>query len=424
MNGPGAELPPDLLPPDYTGAWIGAVLPAVADSLGLDLRATTAHSATTRNDDGDGHGASASIPLPPARHAVVVLIDGLGAAQLERWGGHAPFLRSIGGIGRSGDADAGEGSGTQAPREGVFCAFPSTTATSTASLGTGLTPGVHGLTGWQTRDPATGTVFNHLSWDGGPDPLSWQPHPTLFERIVAAGGRAIQISKGAFETSGLTRSALRGTDYRAADSLEDRVAGAIAAAEEVARASSASPALIYCYFGEVDKAGHVYGPGSWQWGQAMEQVDAAVAAIAAGLPDGVSLTVTADHGMVDAPEVDRVDLAWYPELTSGVVALGGEARGPQLYTTPGAASDVQQSWAEFLGDRAVVLSREVAIDLGLFGAVEASVAPRIGDVIALMRGTSTVVHSGVMRPQVVSLIGHHGSLTREEILVPLLHRPG
>lgn len=394
MNDMEVALPEEFLRPDYSGAWLGGVLPAVARSIGIECGA---------RDDTAAELAD-QLAFPEAQHAVVVLIDGLGARQLRRWGGHAPFLRTLRAAAQLS--------------EGLPCAFPSTTATSTASLGTGLAAGLHGLVGWQTRDPDTAVVFNHLSWEGGPDPRQWQPYPTIFEQITAGGGRAVQISQPAFEHSGLTRAALRGTQYRPATSLGERVSATL----DAVRAAGA-PTLAYCYIGEVDKAGHVFGPGSLEWGQALEEVDAAVAAIASGLPPGVSLTVTADHGMVDAPQSSRIDLSWYPELTSGISGLGGEPRGPQLYTDPGAQTDVRQVWTEFLGDRAVVLSRAEAIDLGLFGVVHPEVAPRIGDLLALMRGQATVVHSAVMRPQVLALIGHHGSLTPEEMLVPLLHHP-
>ena len=54
------------------------VLPAVATSLGVP--------GLTKGGDR---------PLRPARRAVVVLVDGLGAALLARRGGHAPFLRRL-----------------------------------------------------------------------------------------------------------------------------------------------------------------------------------------------------------------------------------------------------------------------------------------------------------------------------------------
>ena len=57
---------------------------------------------------------------------------------------------------------------------------------------------------------------------------------------------------------------------------------------------------------------------------------------------------------------------------------------------------------------------------GWFGAVSAQVLPRIGDVVVATSGEVAVVDSRHQRPQLLALIGLHGSLTVEETAVPLL----
>jgi hypothetical protein len=67
-----------------------------------------------------------------------------------------------------------------------------------------------------------------------------------------------------------------------------------------------------------------------------------------------------------------------------------------------------------------VVSREEAIAAGWFGTrVADDVRPRIGDVVAAARDTASMVRRTV-EPLESSLIGHHGSLTTAEQLVPLL----
>jgi hypothetical protein len=73
-----------------------------------------------------------------------------------------------------------------------------------------------------------------------------------------------------------------------------------------------------------------------------------------------------------------------------------------------------------LGERAWVLSREQAVAAGWFGpTVSERVLPRIGDVVAAARGDGALVapHS---QPLESALVGYHGSLTRAEMLVPLI----
>jgi len=381
------SLPPEFLEVEYAGS-LATVLPAVARSLGVSA------------DPGAFLGVEPPFVLPPARSAVVALIDGLGAEQLRRRGGHAPFLRSL-----------------DSPAPALTCGFPATTATSLGSLGTGLPPGAHGIVGWQVLMPEHDRLLNHLSWDDGPVPEDWQPHRTLFQELEAAGVRVTRIGPGYFDGSGMTRAAQRGGSFAAAKALPERVDAAVAALH-------ASPrSFVYLYWGEVDKVGHVHGPDSWQWGEEVERTDAALADLASRLPAGTSLTVTADHGMVEAPEILRRDLTWEPDLAHGIRHLGGDPRVPQPYCEPGAAPEVLAAWTELLGDTALVVSREEAVDQGWFGSVAEGVLPRIGDLVVAMRGHATVLDSRAQRPEFLALQGHHGSLTREEMAIPLLHLP-
>ena len=60
-----------------------------------------------------------------------------------------------------------------------------------------------------------------------------------------------------------------------------------------------------------------------------------------------------------------------------------------------------------------------AMATGWFGPVADHVLPRIGDVVAPCRPGTAVVDTATQRPELLRLIGLHGSLTPEESLVPL-----
>ncbi len=285
------------------------------------------------------------------------------------------------------------------------------------TFGTGLPPGAHGLVGMQVLDPDTDRLLNELSWEDGPDPRRWQPNETVFEAAENAGVTVTMVGPHYFDGSGLTTAALRGAGFRAARSIDDRVDAAVAAVRATPRS------LVYLYWGEVDKVGHVHGCQSWQWGDEVESVDAALRRLCARVPDDTSVVVTADHGMVDVPFADRVDLAHEPALMSGVRHLGGEARNLQLYTDAGAAADVEQAWTSRFGERVRVLTRERAVDEGWFGTVRPDVLQRIGDLLVVTTGTFAIVHSGLMRREVVALLGLHGSTSEAEIAVPVVVVP-
>ena len=71
------------------------------------------------------------------------------------------------------------------------------------------------------------------------------------------------------------------------------------------------------------------------------------------------------------------------------------------------------------GPRALVLTREEAIDRGWFGPVEAAVRPRIGDVVAAADDNWALFSSTDFSYE-TTLIGLHGSLTPREMHIPIL----
>jgi hypothetical protein len=363
------------------------VLTGVARSLGVPWPAP-------------GSPARAGLDLPASRRAVVVLVDGLGYELLLRRGGHAPWLRSL-----------------LPSTRGARCGFPSTTATSVASFGTGLSPGSHGLVGYEAMDPDTGRILNELSWEDGPDPRRWQPHPTVFEVAAGAGVQVVRIGPAFFDGSGLTEATSRGGRFVAAGSLAARVEATLAAV------SSGPRSLVHLYWGDLDKVGHVHGCASWQWVEELEAIDRELARLADRLPADCSLTVTADHGMVDVPHEARVDVAHDPRLAAGVRVVSSEARAPQLWVQPGAVGDVVTTWREVLGSRATVLPRSAAIRAGWFGAVRPEAVDRIGDVVVAADGPFAVVDSRRARRELLSLVGLHGAHSADEVRVPIVHVP-
>jgi hypothetical protein len=182
--------------------------------------------------------------------------------------------------------------------------------------------------------------------------------------------------------------------------------------------------VVYLYWGEPDKTGHVHGCASFQWGDQLGAVDAAVRALVARLRADTLVVVTADHGMVDVGFERRVDLAHDPELAAGVRHVGGEARAVQLYCRPGAADDVAATWRARFGATVEVLTRAEAVTAGWFGPVSPRVLARIGDVVTSVHGDLAVVDSRTARPEALRLLGLHGARTPQESLVPLLVTTG
>jgi hypothetical protein len=375
--------------PRYGEASLADLVPSVLSALGLP-------------------GFPNALSVEPLAGVFVLVVDGLGWVQLLEYSDSAPFMAATAGEGRP-----------------ITAGFPSTTSASLASLGTGLAPGEHGLVGYTFAIPGYERPLNSLLWQLygiGPSvdlseelvPERFQPHPTLLERSEAAGLPVTVIGPPDHARSPLTRAILRGGRYEGAHTLGELVSVASIWLQDAGRGA------VYAYHPFLDTTGHLRGVGSPEWLEYLTKVDQAAGAIADRLPSGWALVITGDHGMVNLDDGDRIDVADAPDLLEGVRFLAGEARARHVHVEAGADDDVLAAWRGHLGDRAWVLLGEEAIEAGWFGPVVADrVRPRIGDVVAAARDRTGVFQKEV-DPLHFTLIGHHGSLTPEELLVPLL----
>jgi predicted AlkP superfamily pyrophosphatase or phosphodiesterase len=339
-------------------------------------------------------GRRGPLGLHPVSHAVVLLADGLGQAALEARAGHARTLASRLGV--------------DGPISSIF---PTTTAAALATLATGEPPGQHGLVGYSVLDAANDRVVNQLTgWDESAMTEDWQRLPTLFQAADADGIRAIAIGPARYAQSGFTRAVLRGAEYRAGGSVADRL-------ERAHDALAGPPALVYVYVPELDTASHAHGLESPNWPAALESLDAAVARFVPGLGPGHGLLVTADHGVIDVPHEAQIVVD--PDLLRGVRHVAGEPRCLQLHLEAGEHADEHaERWRASEGSRAWVATRAEAIEAGWFGEVAPEVLPRIGDVLIAAR--KRVAYYADPDDRGRRMIGQHGSLSPDELTIPLL----
>lgn len=355
-------------------ASIEQILPSVAAALGVD-------------------GFDDTLGLPPAPRYVVMLVDGMGETLLRQHADVAPFLSSLPGV-----AD-------------VVSNVPSTTATSLTSLGTGLLPGVHGMVGYTSRNPATGRRMNSLKWDSSVDPLVWQPHQTVLERVRRAGVPTSAVNASHFENSGLTLCSQRGVPFHGISSSWERLDVVLEVIEAAPRG------LVYTYESRLDHIGHDKGCGSQEWLDVLATIDDDLQQMSEALDGDTALLVTADHGMLDLPMENRFDLDRWPHLREDVVLVAGEARFRHLYTRPGAATHVAARWAEKLGDRAIVRTQAEAEEW--FGPLDPQVRGRVGDVVVAALGDFAVFSSADFAVE-MKMAGFHGSITEAEMRIPVL----
>ncbi|WP_461168423.1 alkaline phosphatase family protein [Tsukamurella serpentis] len=353
------------------------------------------------------------LELVVQRDAVLLLIDGLGAELLRAHSDDAPNLAAH-------------------VRSTLQAGFPATTATSLSSLALGAPCAAHGIVGYSfgVPDEHGRRLFNPLRWtiDGASGPDARASHPPgemqrLRSRLQVLGDAGVEIHyvmPGYQDGSGLTRASFRAPGVlHPASHLDELREGVLA----VAGHDGSVRRFGYAYFGQLDAAGHLHGPGSPEWRHVLRSVDAVFADILTDLPPTCTLLTTGDHGMITAEALVNLDAL--PQLHEGVRLIAGEARVRQVYLTRGHRDhEVAQRWSQTLGTHARVVTREQALDEHWFGPTPPNpvIAHRIGHVLAVAEGRSVLV-SPSQEPSESRMLGHHGAWSVEEQAIPLIVSP-
>lgn len=325
--------------------------------------------------------------LRPDLPTVVVMVDGLGYNLLMDRLGYARTLRGI---------------GTE-PTIAQTCS-PSTTAAALTSFATGKLPGATQMVGYSVH--FEGAPMNLLNFRPGVDVAAWQKERTYFTDFAGAGVETTLATKPKFAGSGLTQAAFRGTRFIGKDSLAERFT---VAREVLAKGAP----LVYVYWADIDHVGHKHGPDSSVWANALEDFDSELGRFLRDLKTDANVIVTADHGMITVGE--RFDIAQIPLLGEGVKTIAGEGRAVHVHAEPGQADEVGRRWEEFFGDGAWIFPKAVAANIiGDGPGLEL-----IGDVLVMPKETAVVVDSRVQSPSAIAMKGVHGSLTPDEMQIPV-----
>jgi hypothetical protein len=349
--------------PDYGGGWIGAVIPTIANGLTPAWLPTAAHDAAG---------------------VLLLVLDGLGWSVLEH---HREQLQTLGAM--AGGA--------------ITSVAPSTTAAGLTSISTGVAPSEHGLAGYRIR--VAGEPLNVLRWQTshGPDPRSVQPVPPFLGRSIPV------VTRAEFRHSGFTEAHLRDQvliGWRTTSAL----------VEHCRRLATDRHPLIYAYYDGIDKVAHEYGLRSEFIATEMRDADRLVADLLESLPSDWALVVTADHGQV---QVDDDDFVALDAVAAMVAAYSGEGRFRTLHARSGATAELTAACRSAYGQQAWVFTRDQLFDEGWLGpAPSMAVRGRIGDVI--LAACDPVIFLDPEMPFERVMRSHHGSLTPDEMLVPLI----
>jgi predicted AlkP superfamily pyrophosphatase or phosphodiesterase len=332
-------------------------------------------------------------PVAAASQIVLLVLDGLGWEQLGTRRALAPTLAA----------------GVGGP---ITSVAPSTTASALTSLATGCPPAAHGVVGYRVAQGDE--IMNVLQWTvGGVDARVSVPAPG-FQRCRPFAGSPVPVpvvTRHDFGPTGFTAAYLGDAELHRWHTPAGLVTG-------IRTLVGAGSRFVWAYYEGIDKVAHARGLGA-HYDDELAAADRLVGDVLGVLPPGAVLVVTADHGQVDVGGSVEV---LGSELMEPVTLMSGEGRFRWLHVRPGAIEAVAEAAGEAFARVAWVKTKDQLVEEGWLGGVpSAEIAARLGDVVLVPFAATAFLDpadTGELR-----LHGRHGSLTAEEMLVPLLSWP-
>jgi hypothetical protein len=355
------------------------------------------------------------------QRVVLVLMDALALHRLREWmySGVAPVWAEL--------VERGQ-------LNALTSITPSTTSAALTSLWTGRSTTEHGITGYEMWLKEYGLVANTILHS----PMSFKSgnagslkragfeaekfvcFPTLGSHLAAHGLKTYALQHKSILNSGLSTILFQDVDIQAFHTAADLWINLRTLLEYNAE----ERLFAWVYWSEVDHFGHLYGPDDERtaaefanFSHAMETLF--LSRLNENVKQGTLLILTADHGQITTTNNPHYELRNHPELVNHLhIAPTGENRLAYLYPRPSQSEPVRTYLENNWPGQFSLIDTLDAIDAGLFGPGKPhpGLLDRLGDMIIAARGDAYLWWADKDN----HLIGRHGGLHPEEMLVPFL----
>lgn len=359
-------------------------------------------------------------PFQDVQRVILVLVDALALHRLQRWmaDGCAPVWHTL-----------AEG-GLLAPLTSIV---PSTTSAALTSLWTGRSPAEHGIAGYELWLKEYGMVANMILHapisfrndsgslsKAGFKPEAYLSMPTLGVHLAAHGVHSYALQHHSIIKSGLSQMFFQGVDVRGFNSYADLWINL----RHLVEKRPGERQYIWVYTGEVDHFGHFYGPDDERTAAEFAHFSASfeqlfLNRLSPEARRGTLLVLTADHGQVATTPDLKYNLRSHPELAARLhIMPTGENRLVYYFHRPGQGAALREYMEQAWPGEFAYLDPAQAVQGGLFGPGEPHprLMDRLGDLMAAARDGAYLWWAD----KDDLLLGRHGGLMREEMLVPFL----
>ncbi len=365
-----------------------------------------------------GAGKSAAF-----ERVVLVLMDALSHRRLRSWlqAGELPFWSAL------------AQDGVLAPLTSIV---PSTTSAALTSLWTGRAAAEHGAVGYELWLKEYGVVANMITHSpfsfqedtGGLARAGFRPEaflstPTLGPHLRSHGVAVHAFQHHSIARSGLSRMNLAGAEMHPVRTASDMWIGVRRLLEQ----EQGERLFVWAYWDAVDTLAHLHGPGDERPKAEFAHFSAALErsffkALSPSARRATLLVLLADHGQVFTPKTPHYDLRHHPGLTRRLHLMPtGENRLAYLFVRPGQTGAVREYIERTWPQQFQVLDAAYAAHAGLFGGGprHPRLLDRLGDLLVVSLGEAYLWWGVGENP----IVGRHGGLAEDEMLVPLLAAP-
>jgi predicted AlkP superfamily pyrophosphatase or phosphodiesterase len=326
--------------------------------------------------------------------------------------------------------------------------FPSTTAGALSTFSTGLLPQEHGLFEWRLFLPEIGDIIKTLPFcldnshqqdqlvDLGFDPKKiFFNQPTIYQKLNKFDVTSFALNHQSYYKSAFAKTAQRGAKLIPFASLSELITTLDTTINKIT--TKYPKTFTYTYLDSLDSIGHKYGPESKYFEAELAQIGFMISqflfqAMEKSPCDGKKLLlITADHGQIQVNPKETIYLNRFRKLKNSlaqknngqpILATGGP-RDVFLHLKKGQTKTTIKYLKEKLTDQAHVYPIKQLLDQGWFGnhQVSKKFRKRLGDVLILPKDNKTAwLDDGEKK---INKLGHHGGITAEEMLIPLIAIP-
>lgn len=340
--------------------------------------------------------------LKKYKNIVFILIDGLGYEYLKKYGQGSCLKEHC--------------------IKKITSVFPSTTASATTTLETGVAPQQHGITGWFMFLKEIGVVTKILPFKPRYGGLNFTNNKIKRNDIYLEKriGDKIKFSNYVIYPDKIVdgkvnKESKKLLSYNNLNHLISQIVKTVK--------SSNRRKYIYAYWDKFDDLCHKKGCASEGAYKHFCQLDKKISSLNKSLKGtNTALIITADHGQIDTEKSKVIFVQDHPKLYETLtMPLCGEPRLAYCYVHPDKAKqfeDYIKNNLDYCGEL------HKSIDLlnnGVFGLFNANknLADRIGDYILVMKD-NYIIKDYLLTEKIKFNIGNHGGTSEDEMFVPLI----